>query len=123
MLYKVVLLIGFPGETAAALSAALSAAGFGTMTVPPERSALPLASILEGRQGLAAGERPPEPVIVFHGLGGSELDAALAVLRERGAGTALKAMTTPTNLRWTPSELWKNLSAERKAIGKGKRKH
>ena len=122
MLSKVVLLFGLTEEAGAALASAFAAAGFGVLPVPPERCSMPLAAILEGRQPLVPGNAPPEPMAVFHGLSDSELDRALAVLRKSGA-VSLKAVTTPANLRWTPAELWKNLSAERKAIKHGKRRH
>ena len=123
MLNKVILLFGLAEPEAKALSAAFAAVGLGTFSVPAERSAMPLWAILEGRRPISGGTALPEPIAVFHGLSDRELDRALAVLREGGAPIQLKAVTTPTNLQWTPAELWRNLAAERKALSKGKRKH
>ena len=124
MLNKVILLFGLDGEEAKTLSAALAAGGFGALAVPPERCGLTLADLLAGRQALATEPVPlPETMAVFHGIPGGELDRVLAILRESGVTVGLKAMTTPTNLRWTPAELCRELAAERKALSRGKRKH
>ena len=123
MLRRTLLLFGFPAEESAALVAACREAGFAALPVPEEKWGLTLSGILSGA---AAPETSPEslsePLIVFHGLEDSALDAALALLRSRGI-RALKAVTTPTNLRWTPAALQRQLSAERKVIRKGKKKH
>ncbi len=74
--------------------------------------------------GLAMGRAPagevpampplPEPVLVFCGLSGAQLDRALAGLRRLGTPrSVLKAVLTADNGSWTFSALYQELCRER----------
>ena len=73
--------------------------------------------------GTAAAPAPaaippvPEPVLVFCGLPGAQLDRVLAALRRmevpRGV---IKAVLTPTNAGWSFAALYNELCRERAAV-------
>lgn len=102
------------------LAARLRPHGLAVYTVDRAQYTTPLDVIL----GLRKPERvlPPlgfelaEPMLVLHGLSEAQLDALLAELKAADIRIALKAVTTPTNLRWSPMQLYAELKRERAAF-------
>lgn len=59
----------------------------------------------------------PEPVLVFCGLHGAQLDHMLAALRRMEVPrSVMKAVLTPTNAAWTFAALYSELCRERSAV-------
>lgn len=78
-----------------------------------------------GQTGAERSVLPPlrEPVIVMAGLSDSKLDELLAAMRSEQCRTSLKAVLTRYNADWNVRELAVQLTAERKAVGQGRRIH
>ena len=112
---KTVLLYELAGE--AALVQALEALGLEVREVPRAQYSLPLGVILGVRK---AGRLPPpytgdglkRPMLVMHGLSSAEVDGVLAALKELGLDLPLKALTTPSNLKWPATQLYGHLMME-----------
>lgn len=64
------------------------------------------------------GEDFDDEMLYIAGLNGSMLNLFLDQLRRRKLVIPLKAVQTQTNLHFTSQELYRELSAERKAIAK-----
>ena len=63
------------------------------------------------------GSELPGEMLVLSGLDGKRVDDFLAAWREAGIPpVALKAIVTPHNIRWTPTELYAELLREHRAI-------
>ena len=59
----------------------------------------------------------PEPVLVFCGLPGAQLDRTLAALRRMEVPrSVMKAVLTPTNAAWSFAALYAELCRERTAV-------
>ena len=120
---KTVLLYELAGE--AALVQALEALGLEVRAVPRAQYSLPLGVILGVRK---AGRLPPpytgdglkQPMLVMHGLSSAEVDGVLAALKELGLNLPLKALTTPSNLKWPATQLYGHLMME--AVKRNKRR-
>lgn len=112
---KTVLLYELAGE--AALIRALEALGLEVRAVPRAQYSLPLGVVLGVRK---AGKLPPpytgdglkQPMLVMHGLSSAEVDGVLAALKELGLDLPLKALTTPSNLKWPATQLYGHLRME-----------
>lgn len=93
--------------------------------VSPEEYGLSLEDLLNG--GAPAEEAPPafaEEMLVMSGLGQNQMDQLLNGFRRKKIPTvALKAVVTPTNLRWDSCRLRDELLAEHEAMQKGKPLH
>lgn len=59
----------------------------------------------------------PEPVLVFCGLTGAQLDWMLVGLRKRKI-FCIKAILTPDNAKWTFRALYEELTRERESLSK-----
>ena len=65
------------------------------------------------KDGLYSGEPLPDSMIVFCGFDDKKLNQALLSLRKCGAGPfPYKAILTPTNQHWTPTECFLELKRE-----------
>ena len=60
-----------------------------------------------------------DEMLYFYGFSETLLDIFLVQLRKKGASVALKAVSTETNLGFTPYELYKEISAEHLAMSGG----
>lgn len=87
-----------------------AALGLPAVRLDSGRTGSTVGEILAGR--FKSGESIPENLIIFHGLTSAELDSALAALRAAGI-SSLKAVSTPTNMGWTVSALYRQLCLER----------
>lgn len=110
---KAVLIYALPGEK----RAHIGDLGAPVIFVPEEKNGLTVLEVLSLSRA-AAPAKLSEPMAVFHGLSGRELDYALAAIGASGAGITLRAVTTPVNLGWTGPRLQKDLAAERNALKK-----
>ena len=122
---KTLLLFGF--EDLPAIAAADSAAKACGAEIRPV-----LPKDYHQTLGALSGVRKPRPntpiyaggtlggrLIVFCGLGESELDVALRTLRERGIGPdCYKAVLTAHNRDWSVLELFRELQQERLELGR-----
>lgn len=117
------------------LTAALTAAGFEVIGVSEEQYALPIESLIRGdapacrgfllRAGADSGNAAlgaviREPMLILHGFSDNELDAALDIIRRSGVKVGLKAVTTPTNIKWSSAAVYLHLCAERDAFLKSR---
>lgn len=101
----------------AALKKQLEALGLEAREVPRAQYSLPLGVILGVRK---AGKLPPpytgdglkQPMLVMHGLSSAEVDGVLAALKALGLHIPLKALTTPSNLKWPATQLYGHLMME-----------
>lgn len=107
------------------LRPALAVAGAGVKRILPEETGETVGA-LAGLKGFdPAGAAPPErapeaPVLLFVGLAGGRLDAALQALRRAGVPRSVyKAVVTADNAAWTFTALCGELKREREAIGAG----
>ena len=69
------------------------------------------------------GEDFDGEMLYISGLSGGMLNLFLDQLRRKKLIIPLKAVQTETNLRFTSRELYRELCAERDAIGRGLRQH
>lgn len=112
---KTVLLYELSEESA--LIRALEARGLEVREVPRAQYSLPLGVVLGVRK---AGKLPPpytggglkQPMLVMHGLSSAEVDGVLVALKELGLQIPLKALTTPSNLKWPATQLYGHLMME-----------
>lgn len=83
--------------------------------VAKDEYSIPIAGIIDGKtDGKKMSDEPfDEPMIIMHGV---DVDSALRLLRESGVKIGLKAVTTPSNLRWDSQKIYTHLSAEREAF-------
>ena len=94
--------------------------GIAVKPVPPEDYAQPLGALL-GLQARADAAPEPGPVgemLVMAAFDDALVNRFLAALRQlRIPPFRLKAMLTPTNVTWSASRLYAELSAEHAAMG------
>ncbi|MGN0557099.1 MAG: DUF3783 domain-containing protein [Acutalibacteraceae bacterium] len=117
------------------LTAALTATGFEVIGVSEEQYALPIESLIRGdapagrgsmlRVGADSGNAAlgaviREPMLILHGFSDNELDTALDIIRRSGVRVGLKAVTTPTNRKWSSAAIYLHLCAERDAFLKSR---
>ena len=84
-----------------------------------------IADLLSENRGevLGAGEDFDEEMLYFADISPSFLGIFLDQMRRKRLAVALKAIKTETNAEFTSYELYKELSAEREAMSKGKAAH
>ena len=92
--------------------------------VPREKFGLPVVCLLDESEGEAKeGEMFEEEMLYFADINGGFLSILLDQMRRKKLSVALKAVKTETNVNFTSFELYRELSAEREAIAKGKTAH
>ena len=69
------------------------------------------------------GESFSDEMLYIYNLSDIELDKLLSQLRRKKATVALKAAATETNLNYNSYELYKEISAEHKAMQNGENLH
>ena len=120
-----VLLYAPTQELALRLPEVLSRAGIALQLVSPEEYALPLGALLQHTECESIPSDAfsmTEPMVILHGFDSPGLDRVLALLRESGLSVSLKAVTTPTNLRWSGQQIYRELLRERLSVQMSLRK-
>lgn len=110
-----VLLFGFPVEQKLRIYGILSALGLEGRSVPASQYGASLAELIANTASPAPGPCLA-PMLVMHGLKEGQMDALLLRLRQAGIPVPLKAVTTPSNLRWSPVRLQTALCREREQL-------
>lgn len=116
-----VLMFNIESKKAAGIKLLCSTLGFGYRAVDPADFGRPLGVLLGASD--STDEQPDasfdEEMLYFSEIDGGMLDILLFQLRKRRLTVPLKAVRTPTNIAFTPCELFHELSAEREAIRQG----
>ncbi len=90
--------------------------------VEPSQLSRSVGELAKGTAGAAAPSPAapiPEPVVIFCGLSGGQLDRMLAALRRSEAPrTLLKAVLTDSNAGWSFSALYAELCRERSELSR-----
>ena len=79
-----------------------------------------LCGMAERTEAPAPEETFTEDMLVMNGFNQQLANRLLAALKQGRLPIRLKAVVTPTNALWNPVELYKELTAEREAIARGK---
>ena len=105
------------------LRLALLPLGIEGREVSPEDFGRPIAFLL-GRPGAAETRSPSsgfsDEMLLMEGLSSAQLDRFLDALRQSGAGVALKAVVTDTNILWDSGRLHRELLREQQALARKK---
>ncbi len=112
-----VLLFGFPVEQTLRICGILSALGIEGRSVPAAQYGASLAELVDNTAKSGPGPRLA-PMLVMHALKEGQMDALLLRLRQAGIPVPLKAVTTPSNLRWSPVRLQTALRQEQEQLRK-----
>lgn len=112
-----VLLFGFPMEQALKICGILSALGLEGRSVPAAQCGASLEELVANTAKPGTGPRL-SPMLVMHSLKEGQMDALLLRLRQAGIPVPLKAVTTPSNLRWSPVRLQAALRQEQEQLHK-----
>ena len=110
------------GAKEQAVSQELAALGLHCASVQRRYYDLPL-EVLLGLKSAAALKQPPlgaafqEPMLIMYNLSSTQVDGVLAALKRIGVNIGLKAVTTPTNLKWTSRQVYLMLQMERSQMG------
>ena len=78
---------------------------------------------LNPESAMGEGESFSDEMLYIYNLTNTELDKLLSQLRRKKATVALKAAATETNLNYNSYELYKEISAEHKAMQNGENLH
>lgn len=115
-----ILAYGFDARDAKALRSVCDRLGLRLRKVLPEEYDRSVGSFVgRGRSQStdASGDPLPEPMLVLCHVTERQLEAFLSGLRTARVGqTALKAVLTDTNARWSGRQLCGELQAERKTV-------
>lgn len=111
------------------LSVLLLRSGIRWRIVKSEDYSLPLSDLLKGTiSGQAAARAETEQafqeeMLIMNDFSSSQLNSFLYVLRQNKINIPLKAVVTETNANWSSETLYRELSAERKAMEAGQPAH
>lgn len=119
-LQEVVLLYNLPEEQKNLIIGILLKLNINSAQVQREIYNFPLEVILGKNQiqNQKAYEGPElrEPMMIMHGLSSKQVDLILKNFRNNKINISLKAVTTPTNLKWTSLQMYMMLQRERSQI-------
>lgn len=119
-LQEVVLLYNLPENQKDLIIGLLLKLNINSAQVQREIYNFPLEVILGKVQatGLKAyeGAELREPMMIMHGLSSKQVDLILKNFRLNHIKIGLKAVTTPTNLKWTSLQMYLMLQRERNQI-------
>jgi len=113
-----VLTYGFSGERKEKLSALLQELSLPERSIAPEEAGQTVG-YLAGYPGFSAQEAdvptaPEAECLLLSSLADKQVDQLLAGLRRAGLSIPLKALTTPTNQKWSLVQLMEHLEEERR---------
>ncbi|MGN0298041.1 MAG: DUF3783 domain-containing protein [Lachnospiraceae bacterium] len=121
-LQQVVLLYNLPEDKKNYIIGLLLKLNINSAQVQREIYNFPLEVILgkKNAEGLKAyeGAELREPMMIMHGLTPDQVDLVLKNFRANNINIGLKAVTTPTNLKWTSLQMYMMLQRERAQIVK-----
>ena len=114
-----VLTYGFTGEKLEQLTALLQKFSLPLRVIAPEEAGQTVGC-LAGYPGFSAKEAPISPApetecLLMSSFADKQVDQLLAALRQEKISISLKALTTPTNQKWTVVQLLEHLEEERRA--------
>ena len=112
-----VLAYGFSGERQEKLTALLQSLSLPERTVSPEKVGQTVG-FLAGYPGFSAQENsipaPEAECLLLSSLSDKQVDQLLYALRQADLSIPLKALTTPTNQKWSFAQLVEHLEEERR---------
>ena len=88
--------------------------GVGYVEVPQADFGLTIQEIMNGRHGVQTEAPFSESFLLLSNLSQDQFNDVLDGMR--GVYTGLKAIVTPTNRRWTPEKLLREIQAEHAAM-------
>ena len=120
-----VLLFNIKAEKAAKIKMLCRKLYIETQTVNRDQYGLRMEQIIADEEARAQEPEQSfdEEMLYLADLQGGMLNILLDQLRRRGLSVSLKAVSTPTNLSFTPCELYREIAAEREAIRRGMTAH